>query len=165
MTSAIEVRERVAAELAAIKDDVAREGLRSLLVEPERHVREWDYGPPGKLFDCWYVAKDPTTAMALVYSEHGFGPREPWGIVSTSDRAFGVDAGWFLRLEDAFVYSFGDDFPIWDLVKCEADGAERVLAASLTSHQAFELQEKLNAGEDVRSHQVLYRSRLADGIP
>jgi hypothetical protein len=112
VTSVIDVRERVEAELASIQDDVVREGLRSFLVEPELHVREWDYGRPGTVFECWYVAKAPATGFALVYSDHGFGPGNPWGIVRTSDRAIGMDAGWFLRLEDAFVDSFGEDFPV-----------------------------------------------------
>lgn len=165
MTSPSAIRERVAAELAAIKDQTVREGLRSFIVEPELHVREWDYGPPGQVFDCWYVAKDPSTALALAYSEHGHGPQNPWGIVSTFDRAFGMDCGWFLRLEDAFVGSMGEDLPIWDLVKREQDGAEHVLATSLTLAEASARQAQLNANETVRSHYVQYRSALAGGIP
>lgn len=165
MTRAAEIRELVAAQLAAIDDETVREGLRACLVDPELHVREWDYGTAGQVFDCWYVAKDPDTAMALAYSEHGFGPRNPWGIVGTSDRAFGMDSGWFRRLEDAFVDALGDELPIWDLVVREADGADRVLAAARTLREAYALREQRSAGDADRSHHVVYRSRPAGGVP
>jgi hypothetical protein len=37
-----------------------------------------------------------------VYSDNGFGPEHPWGLVFYSARNFGGDYCWYTALEDAF---------------------------------------------------------------
>lgn len=163
--SADDVAAHVAVELAVIADGVVREGLRSRVITPALHSRNWDYGAPGERYPCWTVAADPELDSAIVYSEHGFGPASPWGIVRISDPWYGMDGGWFARLEDAFVDSFmSADLPIWDVVAGgRADAAP--LARSLPANEAFYIRDEL-AGRNpgVRYH-VAYRSRPPGGIP
>lgn len=164
--SAADVAALVARELAAIADVAVREGLRSRLTYPTADPRDWDYGSAGEQYPCWIVAAQVGIDTAIVYSEHGFGPSDPWGIVSTSSTWFGMDSAWFLRLEDAFVQSsLARDLPIWDVVAETDTPAARVLASSLLFDEAFSRRDEL-AGQNpqLRCH-VRYRSQPAEGIP
>lgn len=83
-----------------------RAKLLGYLIPPEQHLRDWEYGASGERYPCWTVAKDLVTDAAIVYSVHGHGASSPWGLVFLSDLCFGMDSGWFLRLEEAFVDSY-----------------------------------------------------------
>ena len=160
--SAAEVASLVRRELEAIVDPVVRNALELRLAPPELHVRDWDYGGPGERYPCWTVASDPSTDTAIVYSVFGFGPACPWGLVSLSNLWFGMDSGWFTRLEDAFVDShMGSPLPIWDLVA--PDGV--VVLRSVSLDEAFAKRDQIDAGLDKPVHHVLYRSRLPGGVP
>lgn len=129
---------------------------------PEQHERNWDYGKAGEKYPCWTVLNDEGFDTAVVYSEHGHGPGNPWGLVSLSDPWFGMDSGWFLRLEDAFVDShMASSLPIWDLVS--PDGT--IVASSLSLDEAFARRDQVEKVPDKPTHHVLYRSRPPDGIP
>jgi hypothetical protein len=158
--SAEDVAAHVERELAMIEDAVVRETLRSRIITPERHLRNWDYGAPGEQYPCWTVAADPESDSAIVYSEHGFGPSDPWGLVFITKPWFGMDCGWFARLEDAFVDSFfSADLPIWDVV-AEGGGVETApLAASLTSDEASSRRDELAARDPETRYHVVYRSQ------
>lgn len=54
------------------------------------------------MYPCWTVAIDEPTDTSIVFSDYGFGPTFPWGVVPTSDNWFGMDGGWFETLEEAF---------------------------------------------------------------
>jgi hypothetical protein len=82
------------------------------LVAPHYHQRDWDYGQQGERYPCWTVAEHPASKTAIVFSDYGFGPRMPWGLVWMTDTWFGMDSGWFETLEAAFRDSFA-----WDEVK------------------------------------------------
>jgi hypothetical protein len=156
--SAEDVAAHVARELAMIEDDEVREALRSRIVTPERHLRNWDYGAPGEQDPCWTVAPDPGSDSAIVYSEHGFGPSHPWGLVFITEPWFGMDSGWFTRLEDAFVDSFlSADLPIWDVV-AEGGPDRTPIAASLTFDEAFASRDELAARDPEARCHVVYRS-------
>lgn len=162
--TADDVAALVAREVAAIADADVREAVRGRMITPARHLRDWDYGAPGERYPCWTVATDPESDSAIVYSEHGFGPSQPWGIVALSVAAFGMDAGWFSRLEDAFVGSFlARDLPIWDVVA--ETGPSRLMASSLPMDEAFSQRGALAAGDPAGRYHVVYRSRPADGVP
>jgi hypothetical protein len=164
--SSEDVAALAAEQLATIRDAVVRDALRALLQTPSRHLRDWDYGVAGEQFECWAVAVDPESDTALVYSEHGFGPVHPWGLVSASERRFGMDSGWFLRLEDAFVdSSMGADLPVWNVVAEGRAGPERTLASSLTMDEAFRKRDQVAAADPGGRYHVVYRSRPPDGIP
>ena len=149
-------------ELEAIADPVVREALSQRLVDPELHLRDWEYGAPGERYPCWTVAKDLPSDCALVYSLHGHGPGNPWGLVALSNAWFGMDSGWFLRLEDAFVESsMGGALCIWDVIS--PDGT--ALLSSVCIDEAFAYRDAVDAPLTRPIHHVLYRSRLPGGVP
>jgi hypothetical protein len=154
-----DVAAHVERELGMIEDDDVREALRSRIVAPERHIRNWDYGAPGERYPCWTVAADPRSDSAIVYSEHGFGPSHPWGLVSIASPWFGMDCGWFARLEDAFVDSFlSADLPIWEVV-AGGGGDRPPVAASLAFDEAFARREELAVRDPETRYHVVYRSQ------
>lgn len=156
----------VARELSTIADPVVREALRLRITPPAEHVREWDYGAPGEAYPCWTVVADARTDTAIVYSEHGFGPSDPWGLVFLSKPWCGMDSGWFRRLEDAFVNSFlASGLPIWDVVEEAEPRTFRRLAASLTDNEAFAMRDDLAARHPGVRYHVVYRSLPAAGVP
>jgi hypothetical protein len=161
-----EVAVLVQRELAAIEDSEVRNALRRFLVPPLRHLRNWDYGAGGEQYPCWTVALDRDLDIALLYSEHGHGPSDPWGMVCASGKPwFGMDSGWFLRFEDAFIESaLGNDLPIWNVVERVEDQARRVVLASVPRAEAYAKRDELVQGEDDHRWWVEYRSR-PDGIP
>jgi hypothetical protein len=150
-------------ELATIADASVRDALLHLMIEPELHVRDWDYGAPGEQYPCWTVVKDTPSNFAIVYSAHGHGPGTPWGLVALSDRWFGMDCGWFLRLEDAFVNPhMASCLPIWDIVSSDR---ATVVFSSLSLDEAFARRDAMDAALEKPLHLVLYRSRLSSGTP
>jgi len=156
-----EIARLVAAEVDSIDDVTTRDALRALLVAPEPHQRNWDYGIQGETLECWFVAKEPTSDTALVYSEHGFGPKCPWGLVFLSDNWFGMDSGWFRHLEEAFVESYpAFDLPIWNVVERTPEGPKKLIAESLTGDDAFARQRTLNAKQVKPTHHVVYRGSV-----
>jgi hypothetical protein len=163
--SARDVAAHAARELERIADADVREGLRSRLMVPEEHLREWDYGAPGERYPCWTVAADPESDSAIVYSEHGFGPEMPWGIVSLSEAWFGMDSGWFRRLEDAFTGSMlAGGLPIWNVVAEAGAGSRATVATSLTMDDAYAIRDDLARRDPTGRYHVLYRSRSTSGI-
>lgn len=100
--TANEIQRLVEAQLVHIKDVRVRDALQSILVSPTCHQRDWDYGQEGERYPCWTVAEHLTSETAIVFSDYGFGPRMPWGLVWIRDTWFGMDSGWFETLEEAF---------------------------------------------------------------
>jgi hypothetical protein len=149
-------------ELELLHDAVVREALARRLIVPEYHLRAWDYGAVDEQYPCWTIAKDASSDSALVFSEHGHGPHSPWGLVSTSHLWFGMDSGWFLRLEDAFVDSaMSSDLPIWNIVA--PDGT--IVQSSLRFDEAFELRDRLDVTKPRPVHHVVYRNLPPVGVP
>jgi hypothetical protein len=164
-----ETPEEVAAlaerELQSIKDPVVAEALRNRILEPKPHLRHWDYGEDGEQLRCWTIALDAASDTAIVYSEHGFGPAEPWGVVSLTNLWFGMDSGWFRRLEDAFVESYlASVLPIWNVVAGDDLRRAQVRAESLTSNSAFATRDDLVAREPGTRFHVVYRSGAKEGV-
>lgn len=140
--TAEEVSELVAKELASITDPEILTSLRRLLVKPICHHRNWDYGKEGEAFPCWLVAEDIGWNSGLVFSEHGFGPAHPWGLVSLSDNWYGMDSGWFERLVEAFCETeAASRIRIWEVVK-----NEEIIKTGMILDEAFAERDKLNAG-------------------
>lgn len=165
-TTSEEVAALAVGQLRMIRDAVVRDALESHLQTPLRHLRDWDYGAEGEQYECWTVAVDAESDTALVYSEHGFGPGSPWGLVSASELRFGMDSGWFLRLEDAFVdSSMGADLPIWNVVAERPDGPTGTLVSSLTMEAAFRKRDEAAAADPGGRYHVIYRSRPSEGVP
>jgi hypothetical protein len=67
-TNAEGVRIRAQREASLVSDDLVRDALRAMLIQPELHFRNWDYGEPGERYPCWTVARDEASDTAIVYS-------------------------------------------------------------------------------------------------
>jgi hypothetical protein len=91
----------VTSEIGRIVQTDLVQVIQELLVEPREDPRDWDYGKPGERFSCWVVIEHPQTNTAIVYCEQGFGPTDPWGSLVGPHASMGMDACWFVSLEDA----------------------------------------------------------------
>ena len=143
-----EIEKIVQSELFTISLPEIVAAIKPLLVTPTMHLRNWDYGQPGEAYHCWTVLEHPESDTAIVYSDDGFGPTCPWGLVglSASDKWFGMDSGWFRTLEDAFCDSFAvSDLPIWNLVRHDPDGSHSVVETTLSLDNACEKANSFNS--------------------
>ena len=98
-------------EIARISDRRLAARIRSLLVAPYPVERDWDYGKPGEKYTCWTVLEHRVSNTGIAYCESGFGPSDPWGLVSLAGdhMNIGMDSSWFASLEDAMRVS-----QLWD---------------------------------------------------
>jgi hypothetical protein len=102
----------VEAEIAKIMQPDLVTRIRELLVPVRCELRGWDYGKIGdEEFPCWIFAEHPQSNTAFAYSEHGFGPSSPWGLLFIRGKytSMGMDSGWFVSLEDLFRESMAWD--------------------------------------------------------
>ena len=103
ITSA-DVEKAVEAEIARISQPELVACIRQHLVPVRCEQREWDYDSAVLTYPCWIIAEHPASNTAFAYCEHGFGPSDPWGLLSIRGEhmSIGMDSGWFTRLEGAF---------------------------------------------------------------
>jgi hypothetical protein len=114
----------IESELATVSDARVIVHIRGMLVEPHSVLRLWDYGEPGQQHPCWTVLSEHSGGE-IAYCEHGFGPRNPWGLVSSGceHQSMGMDSGWFTTFLDAFFESTACvELPIWRVFREEFDG-------------------------------------------
>ena len=106
-----QVQDLVNAELSQITDRRAIARICELIVVPYAVEREWDYGTPGQTYTCWTVLEHQRYNTGIAYCVQGFGPRNPWGLVSLSGpfMSMGMDSGWFQTLEQAIKESLAWD--------------------------------------------------------
>jgi hypothetical protein len=103
MLTANDVSFLVSDEIKKISDAALLARIRELLVSPYSVERDWDYGRIGERFTCWTVLEHQPSNSGIAYCAQGFGPRDPWGLVSLSGEhmSIGMDSGWFPTLEAA----------------------------------------------------------------
>ena len=136
-------------QIRQIVDPLVNSALKKIVVEPTLHLREWDYSPNHEKLECWTIAVDETTDSSIVYSKFGFGPKNPWGLVSNSNSFFGMDSGWFDNLKECFLNSFmAGDLPIWVVEKKTILNNREVIGKNLTTAQAFEMINSLTKNND-----------------
>src|SRR5688572_20142885 len=106
-----DVEKLVQQQLANIGDRVLLARIRELLVSPYPVERDWDYGAPGEKYTCWTVLEHCPSNTGIAYSEGGFGPTFPWGLVFLSGphMNIGMDGGWHDTLEEAMLNSMAWD--------------------------------------------------------
>jgi len=94
---------------ATMPTEAAR--IRALRVRPRCELRPWDYGAPGDTHPCWVVLEHPESNTAIVYSDVGFGPKMPWGLlfISGEHMSMGMDSSWFTSLDEAFRNSWASE--------------------------------------------------------
>jgi hypothetical protein len=74
-----------------IKDSVVVEGLRTFLVPPRQEMRVWDWHKPYAKYPVWVVAESSQYDYGIVFSDYGFTPERPWGLVFSSHNNFDAD--------------------------------------------------------------------------
>jgi len=101
------VAAEVEVEMARIADERLARALRRYLVEPRACLLPWDYGHahpefPEPCYPGFVVAEFPESGTGIAFSRYGFGPYHPWGLIWLERPAYGMDSGWYARLEGAF---------------------------------------------------------------
>jgi hypothetical protein len=142
------IKSLVKSEMERITNPIVKNALEDILVNPIQHMRKWDYGTKGEEFVCWTVAIDKNSDTALVYSDYGFGPESPWGLVFQSYLYFGMDTGWFTNLKDSFLDStMSSELLIWNVEKKINAFSKELIAANLTLKESFALRDKMTLGD------------------
>ena len=112
-------------ELTKLRDRRVVGHIRGLLVSPDIQTRDWDYGAPGTAYPCWLVLAHKASNTGIAYSEFGFGPSSPWGLLflsGTEYMSMGMDSSWFQRFLDAYFESkAASDVPIWRVFRHHGD--------------------------------------------
>jgi hypothetical protein len=101
MVSDLDISKLVGCELVGIQDGELAACIQQHLVAPYVVSGRWQYGAPGKTYPCWVVLKDSESGTAVVFSEFGFAPAYPWGIMVLADLRMGMDCDWHVSLEQA----------------------------------------------------------------
>lgn len=134
----VQLKRLIEAEVATVRDRRIVEQIQCLLVEPSLTMRGWDYGNEDQEYPCWTVLSD--AGHCIVFCEHGFGPRTPWGLIEDkADRpaTMGMDTGWFSNFLDAFFESgAASSLPIWQVFQIDTD--EWVLGKSVTEELSWD---------------------------
>jgi hypothetical protein len=121
--SASSITDLVEEELLAMGDPRVVAHIRGLLVTPRVEMRGWDYGEPDQEFPCWIVLEHAASNTGIAYSEHGFGPSFPWGIVflgGAEHMSMGMDSAWFDYFMEAYFESAASmELPIWRVFRSE----------------------------------------------
>ena len=99
----------IESELATVSDPRVIDHIRGMLVEPHVLLRSWSYGD--QRYPCWMVLDDSADSGGeIAYCEYGFGPRCPWGLVSSGssveDQQMGMDFSWYPTFLGAFFEFF-----------------------------------------------------------
>ena len=137
-TTVLQIKEIVHGQMMQIHDSLVKSELEKLMIEPNLHLRKWDYGSNGEVFNCWTIAVDESTDTSIIYCEYGFGPQCPWGLVSSSELYFGMDSGWFTSLVDCFLDSWAaSELPIWFVERRLPSAKIEIVAQNLTSDEAL----------------------------
>jgi hypothetical protein len=97
-----EVRVLVEAEMAKVESPDIAKGLRTFLITPRLEMRTWDWHTPLKDYPVWIVAESSRFDYGIAFSDYGFGPEHPWGLVFLSPSNFDADYCWYAALEEAY---------------------------------------------------------------
>lgn len=100
--TAAEIRLFVEGEAAKFGDPAIAKGLRTFLMPPRLEMRTWDWRKPYVEYPVWVVAESPQYDYGIVFSDYGFAPEFPWGLVFLSHSNFDADYCWYRSLEQAY---------------------------------------------------------------
>jgi hypothetical protein len=165
--SAEVLKDLIEGELATVSDIRVLAHIRGMLVEPHTVLRDWDYGETGQQYPCWTVLKDAHSGARIAYCEYGFGPRTPWGLVSSEggQQSMGMDCGWFTTFLEAFFDSFASiELPIWRVISVEPDGTRIPItdedAWKTTWNRIYQLRSRDSAARYDCGHSIEYGSLI-----
>ena len=90
------------AEVSRISDQALVDVIQKYRITPRLEERAWAYAP-NTSFPCWVVLEHTDSNTGVCFSEHGFGPKAPWGLLWLVGvrQDMGDDSGWFQSLEAA----------------------------------------------------------------
>jgi hypothetical protein len=97
-----EVRVLVEAEVEKFSSANFAKGLKTFLVKPRLEMRMWDWNKPLKEYPVWIVAESSRFDYGIAFSDYGFAPDHPWGLVFLSPSNFDADYCWYPTLEQAY---------------------------------------------------------------
>jgi hypothetical protein len=99
---ALDVQSLIDAEVATISAQAVRKLFAQHCIAPRLEMRPWAYAT-GTSLPCWIVFEHRASNIGICYSEQGFGPRCPWGLLwlEGGRQDMGDDSGWFQTLEEA----------------------------------------------------------------
>lgn len=97
-----DIQRLVEGAVKEIGDATIAEGLKSFLVLPRRELRTWDWQRPHAQYPVWVVAESSLCDYGIVFSDYGFAPEHPWGLVFSSHGNFDADFCWYSGLEQAY---------------------------------------------------------------
>ena len=86
-----EIRALVEVELSKITNPEITKGLRTFLIAPRQELRTWDWKKPYAQFPAWVVAESSRYDYGIAFSDYGFAPQSPWGLVFSSKTNFDAD--------------------------------------------------------------------------
>jgi hypothetical protein len=113
------LRRQVEAELSEVSDEAVVERIRQGLCEPEVVSRRYNFSTPPREYPCWIVWKSLRRNKGVAFTEHGFGPRRPWGEIYTQEteahhRSMLSDDEWHYRFLEVWLDMEPPlDLPIW----------------------------------------------------
>ena len=145
-------------EMEQITDRVVQDALKAILIYPSPHTRNWDWGKHEEKYPCWMIALHEESDTGIAYSDFGFGPEHPWGLVFLSNPWFGLDSSWFSNLEDAFCDSHAaSPLPIWNVIRKNEDERTTVIARDLSLDEAYRKRDELDRLPGTSAHSVVRR--------
>jgi hypothetical protein len=104
------VRDRTAEEIRFLVENEVRkiasrdidEGIKTFLVAPRLELRTWEWQKPLIDYPVWVVAESSRNDYGIAFSDYGFAPEHPWGLVFLSASNFDADYCWYPALEKAY---------------------------------------------------------------
>lgn len=124
MIDAEKIAALIERDLSSADDRHAVDQICSMLVEPILIQCRWDYvgwnaANTPSVCPCWTVLTDTHTRVAIVFSELGFGPRSPWGLIPMDEEqpSMGPDSAWFPTFHQAAADVL--DLPTSHEMRCE----------------------------------------------
>jgi hypothetical protein len=100
--TAEEIRRLVEDAIGRIQDSTIVKGLRTFLVPPRQEMRKWDWHQPYAKYPVWVVAESSRYDYGIIFSDYGFAPERPWGLVFSSHDNFDADYCWYPSLEETY---------------------------------------------------------------
>lgn len=100
--TAAEIQLLVEGAAGKIADPDIAKGLRTFLIPPRQEQRTWNWHKPYVKYPGWVVAESSRYDYGIVFSDYGFTPECPWGLVFSSHGDFDADYCWYASLEQAY---------------------------------------------------------------
>ena len=100
--TANDVSARVESEIRGFADPETAKGIRAFLVRPHVEMRTWGWHKPLREYPVWIIAESSKYDYGIAFSDYGFAPQDPWGLVFLSHSGFDADYCWYSTLENAY---------------------------------------------------------------